>query len=120
MKVFVGRRGSVPPGMNKTVAITRVIRREKIKAVSNERRRAEIVMLCGGIETLLVDNRAVYARKPFASKALLPNHKPRREAGVVILVDWVGKPNSVVDDHLSGPLVTKGLERRFPRLLLGH
>ena len=32
----------------------------------------------------------------------------------------VDKPNSVADDHLSGPSLTFGIKRHFPRFLSGH
>lgn len=36
-----------------------------------------------------------------------------------MFVDQIDKPNSVASDHLSGLVVTNGLERHSLRLLLG-
>ncbi len=40
--------------------------------------------------------------------------KPAQERGLSHFVDLAGKPNSVVDDHLSGSFVASGLKRHFP------
>ena len=39
---------------------------------------------------------------------------PRRSVGFRIFLDRADKPNSVVDDHLSGPVITDKLERHSP------
>ena len=49
--------------------------------------------------------------------------KPAQERRFSHLWDPADKPNSVVDDHLSGTLVAQRLERHFPPVLVeqaGH